>query len=1075
MEKVLEKLLVADNAIIKQGTIELRDAFKNPECIGLLVAVVVESPKPQIRQYAAVLMRKRLSKGKHWAKLSPEVKASFKDAMLKRLLNEQETSVRKSIAQLIGTVIKHELGNNGWPEVLQFVQQSVTSENLADKEIGMYTLSTMTEVAPQAYLPHAQSVVFLLENTLNGLQDLGHPVAFYVLLTLTHLVPLVEGNQPMVNSYHQMMPRIISVIQALAVTNEEQAVEAFELLDELCEQAMDVISPHVKALVSLCLTLGANKTLDDALRVKAVGFMGWLAKTKKKAFVKHRLVEPVIDMLFNLMAEPPTDESDEAYFCDNVDDSTPMTCATQTLDLLALHLPPEKLIPYVLQHIEPGLQGSNMYSKKASYLAMAVLAEGCSEFIRSKYLESFLRCICGGITSTEPVVRNAALFALGQFAEHLQPEISQYASELLPVLFEYLGHVCSHMQLQNNSKSPPVDRMFYALEVFCENLNEGLLPYLPILMECLFKALQTPNADIHVRELALSAIGAAANASKENMIPYFQTIVENLRGYLTEKQSTETMCLQIQAVDTLGVLARTIGDDHFRPLAEESLNLGMKLMTENDDPDLKKCVYGLFASISSVLKQGLGAVLPRIVEPMIHSIQSAEGIVPHFKDDENTAFPVYEDASETEEEEDIENTDNEDDYDDLAGYVVENSYVEEKEEAILALKEIAKNTGEAYLPYLERSFEEIFKLINYPQEDIRKAAIEALLQFCISFSKINTNEGKVATQKALSVFVPKLAELIRLDEECIIAIAALDAYSELLKELKSDVLIQDGHKDAIINCITEVMTGKTECQDQDETDGDETEAEQDELLIECAGDVLPSFGKAMKPEDFLLYFQALLPLFLAKLQKNKTEAQRSFGIGTISECLSALGPTVANFVPQLLPRLLKLSTDPNAEVRNNAIYGIGELALHGKEAVYPRYPEILQTLSEAIGTETHGGTRDNIVGAIARLIITNPTIVPLEQVFPVFVGQLPLREDFEENKAVFKSVMVLYENGHDVIKNHIPSLLKVAVSIVHEGRAMDDECKEIVTKFLRVTQADFPTQWNELLASLPPEVRAGFQ
>lgn len=66
---------------------------------------------------------------------------------------------------------------------------------------------------------------------------------------------------------------------------------------------------------------------------------------------------------------------------------------------------------------------------------------------------------------------------------------------------------------------------------------------------------------------------------------------------------------------------------------------------------------------------------------------------PHFKDDESTAFPVYEDASETEEEEDIENTDNEDDYDDVAGYEVENSYVEEKEEAILALKEIAKNTG----------------------------------------------------------------------------------------------------------------------------------------------------------------------------------------------------------------------------------------------------------------------------------------------------------------------------------------------------------------------------------------------
>lgn len=44
--------------------------------------------------------------------------------------------VKNSIAQLIGVIVKHELPNNGWPEVLQFVQQLVTSENLNDKEVG---------------------------------------------------------------------------------------------------------------------------------------------------------------------------------------------------------------------------------------------------------------------------------------------------------------------------------------------------------------------------------------------------------------------------------------------------------------------------------------------------------------------------------------------------------------------------------------------------------------------------------------------------------------------------------------------------------------------------------------------------------------------------------------------------------------------------------------------------------------------------------------------------------------------------------------------------------------------------
>lgn len=61
--------------------------------------------------------------------------------------------------------------------------------------MGTYTLSIMTEVAPDAYLTHAASLAVLLGQTLNSLQDLGNPVAYYILRIMQNLVPLVEGNQ----------------------------------------------------------------------------------------------------------------------------------------------------------------------------------------------------------------------------------------------------------------------------------------------------------------------------------------------------------------------------------------------------------------------------------------------------------------------------------------------------------------------------------------------------------------------------------------------------------------------------------------------------------------------------------------------------------------------------------------------------------------------------------------------------------------------------------------------------------------------------------------------------------------
>lgn len=56
--------------------------------------------------------------------------------------------------------------------------------------MGMYTLSVMTEIAPEAYIDHAQSIIVLLQQTLSSLQNFGNPVTYYLIKVLLHLVPL---------------------------------------------------------------------------------------------------------------------------------------------------------------------------------------------------------------------------------------------------------------------------------------------------------------------------------------------------------------------------------------------------------------------------------------------------------------------------------------------------------------------------------------------------------------------------------------------------------------------------------------------------------------------------------------------------------------------------------------------------------------------------------------------------------------------------------------------------------------------------------------------------------------------
>lgn len=72
-------------------------------------------------------------------------------------------------------------------------------------------------------------------------------------------------------------------------------------------------------------------------------------------------------------------------------------------------------------------------------------------------------------------------------------------------------------------------------------------------------------------------------------------------------------------------------------------------------------------------------------------------------------------------------------------------------------------------------------------------------------------------------------------------------------------------------------------------------------------------------------------------QENASEGQKSFILGTFAESFVGLQEKVTKFLPSLLHLLVQYTSDKSDEARNNAIFGIGEMALHGKSSIYP-YP-----------------------------------------------------------------------------------------------------------------------------------------
>lgn len=68
-------------------------------------------------------------------------------------------------------------------------------------QLGMYTLSIMTEISKSTYLEHAESFAVLFTNTLSNLTELNSNLAYYTVQTMNNFAPVISGHQEVRSSF----------------------------------------------------------------------------------------------------------------------------------------------------------------------------------------------------------------------------------------------------------------------------------------------------------------------------------------------------------------------------------------------------------------------------------------------------------------------------------------------------------------------------------------------------------------------------------------------------------------------------------------------------------------------------------------------------------------------------------------------------------------------------------------------------------------------------------------------------------------------------------------------------------
>ncbi|KAM9488712.1 importin-4 [Clarias gariepinus] len=1070
LERILSQLTLPDNAAIQQATAELKQAFKDPAIIPALCTVMTGSTNPQIRQSAVVMLRMRVKK--HWKKIIPDHRESLKAVVLQAFRQETEHTVRYSLAQLSAVMVKHETPDR-WPALFTLLTESTNSNNPQDRQVGLLLLSKVVESNPEPFKPHYKQLLQLFGVVL---QDVTNTTAlYYCILTLT-AITAYTGTEEM-NLMRSLIPQLLTALKHLIQADQDQASQAMEVFDELLESEVSIVVPHIAEIVRFCLEVSADVSLSNSLRVKALSCIALLVRLKNKAVIKQKLLAPILQVVFPILSATPApgeeDPEDEESDDGDEDSERPKHFAAQVIDTMALHMPPEKLFSHVMPLTQACLSSENAYQRKGGIMCLAVLAEGCADHIRTKMLSSMLETVCRSLSDSSQVVRSAALFALGQFSEYLQPEVSKYHAELMPLLLGYLSSL-------NEGKIGHVTKAFYALENFIENLDDDIQSYLPTLMETMLSALNN-SVNLKLKELAVSAIGAIANAAKEMLVPYFPPVIESLKGFLIDTRD-EMRPLQTQALDTLSVLARTVGKDVFGPLAAECVQLGLKLTDAVDDPDLRRCTYSLFSAVSTISSESIDPHLTAITTLMLMSLKSTEGVTAHVEEDKQFVLLDDDDDDNDDEGDAVLEEDGENEVEDVAGFSVENAYIDEKEDACDALGEIAFNTGAAFQPFLESSFEQVFGLCDFPHENVRKAAFGALGQFCRAQHKVwqenPTEANRQALHKLLDVVIPCFLEAVKQERERQVVMGVLEAMNSVIKMCKGEALQTPQRLAEVSHAIRDVLKKKTVCQDGggDEGDDDEQQAEYDAMLQEFAGEGIPVLASAVPADTFYSHLNDLLPLIMNKAKSSCTVADRSFSVGTLSETLHSLagvsgGRAIAEKLSnRLLPVFVSGVKDSDAEVRNNSVFGLGALAQAAGPLISSHYPMMLSVFSNMLVKESDRRVIDNLCAALCRMITSHTEGVPLEQVFPALLDCLPLKEDLEENKTVYSCLAFLYSHNPALVVSHMKPILSAAAQVLGT-KDIDAETQNTLVMLLRDMGQRYSQEFESAVMSLPVEKR----
>ncbi|KAL4066077.1 ARM repeat-containing protein [Scleroderma citrinum] len=1026
LHNLLEQSTSNDTNQLKATAQLNTEYYKNPRCISALAQILASSPQLAVRQLAAVEMRKRVQQksGDLWTQLPQDERQVIKDKLPELILAEQENLVRHAAARVVAAIASIEIQQGTWPQLLPLLNQACTSPQSGQREVGVYILFTVLETIVEGFQEQLQSFLTLFSQLITDPESIE--VRVTTVRSLGVIAQYIDSDDKAdIKSFQNLIPGMIQVVQnTLEAGNEPGARQLFDVFETLLILEIPLLGPHIKSLAAFLLQSGGNRNFDSDLRVLALNALNWTIQYKKSKIQSQNLAGTILEGLLPIATEPEPEDSDE---------DAPCRSALRIIDGLATNLPPTQVFPALRTLIQQYFSSPDPNLRRGAMLALGVAVEGCSEYM-TPLMSHVWPIIDAGLTDGDSSVRKATCVAVSCLCEWLEEDCASRHATLIPAIMTLV-----HDPTTQRSACT-------ALDALLEILQDVIDQYLNLIMEELARLLDT--APISVKAVVTGAIGSAAHASKNKFLPYFKPTMDKLKHFLVLTGEGEESELRGIAMDAVGTFAEAVGADVFRPYFADMMTQAFQGLGMGS-PRLRECSFLFFSVMARVFGEEFSPYLPNVVPPLLESCKQSEHGEekdPALSSAEAAAFASGSSASspitilDTDTNGFIEAEMEDIDVDKMLE--VNSAIAVEKEIAADAIGALFLATRGHFLPYVEQCVVELVSLLTHYYEGIRKSATDSLLEIVRIFYELSDPQewqpGATVTvqlqplvKELVGHVLPPLIEMYDTEDNKSVVASICVGLAETINKLGPAFV--ENSLDSFCNIAVQVLEQKALCQqdpDQDEAEeAPEDQAEYDSVLVSSAGDLVSALANALGL-DFVRLFNTFYPLISKYYKDSRSLSDRSSAIGCLAEIIAGMKSAVTPYTEPLMELFYKALSDSEAEVQSNACFAVGLLIEHSGVDLSPQYLPLLTALRPIFDTSPNApaarlNAKDNAAGAVSRMIVRNTTAVPLDQVLPILIAALPLKNDHLENRPVFRAIFHLFRTNPQSLGPHLDHLLGV--------------------------------------------------